>query len=453
MSRKLRERRRTGHSLRAHVEHVRTVHFTLVVLCFALFASSFLSRAPTVQRALEQLESINRIVHDNWDEEWIDRQVQNWDSSWPDSFIVARTSHLPQTTIPLFHLWSPADTSDYDAPPERIADRQHNDIPYGFGFAKPKTLSDFQRLWNRIGRLPFARLIQTPESGVLLYDRMEPSGEYKKFESIHTLHEFDADSVGNGPDILYGTVMPGNLREWIERESGGRIGQEALRLQDTSRPWVLVAQIGAYPVGLLIIPVRMWIDTIDLQRRFIDSLRVDWVPGSFPTTFPELDVVSTDISDLTFDKVRKILRSELTRSADRVEMFGTRLPAEDLARWGGPVVLVVLLYLLLHLSALVGHIGPGDTAWEAPWIGLYPGRLARAVTAVSCVVFPLAVLGRFVCEQAGPPRGGSFPWTLATSLVGILLAAAVGWQLWGLWRTLPVGKFGTDPSTPPQVLK
>jgi hypothetical protein len=49
------------------IEQIRTVHFSLVLLCFALFVASFLNKDANVERALRELSLVNRVVQ-HWDD-------------------------------------------------------------------------------------------------------------------------------------------------------------------------------------------------------------------------------------------------------------------------------------------------------------------------------------------------------------------------------------------------
>lgn len=439
-------------SQKDHVEHIRTVHFTLVVISFALLVGSSLSRATTTRRALTQLESIDRVVA-KWDSEWLNERLKEWNADIvPDSILFVRKS--PQrrqgVVIRVGHAWSPADKSDY-------AKFDESGDPHDFDFERPARLIDFQRLWNRLDSLRIVYLTASPKEGVLLYNSEEEpdregvfSDRYERFEVVQILDDTAVGDFGTSPLELYAEMVAGDYREWVNEISLGKIKPETVRLQDTASRWVLRSGSN---VLVVIAPVPIVEPaTLRLQREFADSFRLDWIPGSFSRTFPELAIVSANLSDLTLGKIDTILRGELERSDESVEVFGARIPAEELARWGGPVLFVVQLYLFLHLAALASRLGPADPAWETPWIGLYKGWLPRSLTVLSCVVFPVIVFGVLVFQQRRHPWTVTFWLAFGILLFGLWLAWALAHQLLALWNALPAAKIDTEVSTPPASL-
>src|SRR5437879_5152636 len=51
-------------------EHLRTVHFTLIVACVSLLLSGFLESSETLRQSLEDIRSINAALG-RWDPDWL----------------------------------------------------------------------------------------------------------------------------------------------------------------------------------------------------------------------------------------------------------------------------------------------------------------------------------------------------------------------------------------------
>ena len=423
-----------------HIEHIRTVHFTLVVVSFALLVGSSLRRAPTTQRALAQLESIDTVVA-KWDDNWLNKRLEEWSAVMvPDSILFVHKSAQRQgVLIRVGHAWSPADTSDY-------AKFEGPGDAHVFDFERPSRLIEFKRLWNRLDSLRIVHLTESPRQAVLLYNsEKEPDSEgvfsdrYEKFEVVPLVDDTASGDLGTNPLEVFAEMVEGDYREWIVEMSHGKIKPEAGRmLPDRTSSWVLRS---GHDVLLILAPVPIVEPgTYSMQREFADSFRLDWLPGSFSRTFPELASVSANLTGLTLGMIDTILRGELERSDESVEVFGARIPAEGLAHWGGPVLFVIQLYLFLHLGALAGRIGPADPAWQTPWIGLYKGWLAESLTVLSCVVVPGIVFGVLVFQQRRHPWTVTFWVAFGILVLGLCLAWPLTRQLLALRNALPAGK-------------
>ena len=63
-----------SHWSRDYVEHLRTVHFTLVVACIALVVLITSDHRSAVSDAREELSGIRKVVR-NWDDRWIEKEA------------------------------------------------------------------------------------------------------------------------------------------------------------------------------------------------------------------------------------------------------------------------------------------------------------------------------------------------------------------------------------------
>lgn len=88
------------------------------------------------------------------------------------------------------------------------------------------------------------------------------------------------------------------------------------------------------------------------------------------------------------DKIQAILRTQKLTSGESIEIVGIKLGVEAVRSGGALLILGVQLYFLLHLREFVRRISPESDAWQAAWIGLYPGALAAGAFWFSAFIVP-----------------------------------------------------------------
>lgn len=413
-----------------HVEHLRTVHFSLVVVCFGLVVGSFLSRTPDVEEALSQLKKIENVVA-RWDEDWLRRYVR-------DSISIDR-ANLPRHRLPtrgdtfvakhsaygrlvLFRIWEPWWTiggpsgndigKNAEFTPKARDDSQdfslHDSVP------APQTLAEFARFWDTLRVLEAFVVNSLTENGIFLPPnnprnwqlfKLEPwRGQYPRNSlELEVMRMVLLRSPpGRGKDSFSkGELGVVGQTEAVSRDGGPAVlGQHpadyALMNTLEQAEWYL---IGREPWGLkfantgptVMVPVTVMKRTVNAQFDFARHHGLAADLGSFSHAFPRLHSTATDYADLRLSKIDTILEGLARRSGDRLELFGTKLPADELGRWGIPIILVLQLYLLVHLNALLSFASLVHNAPlpEIAWIGIYPQGIAQKLTDLSIGVFPV----------------------------------------------------------------
>jgi hypothetical protein len=441
------------------------VHFSLLIVCFALYGLSVAGKSSDFNKALEQLARIDEVLS-RWEPEWLENaaalRVDQQDSAirddislgiecdyncgetsaWEPNGPVVSTKGLrlrstnKWTLLPLpgdlLKLAYPEDTlnpRDKSGPlwsrpgkPSRKDPQFIQPVPtdYSLAFrpfkvAAPQTLEEFESLWNGLGSISatvtFALKQQIGRVAIGVSD-----------ESFHTLY------VADNPDIDWPGVtlrlepMTEYMKAWWRD-----ITEHELLPQ--------YQYIGYTPWGEIFVPALVDQFQLNALSAFNDYYNTPWGPGSFAMNFPELSALTIDISDYSFDKLKSILERESIRSQDDIELFGLTIPAVVIAKWGSLIIVIVQLYFILHLRTLQQQAGPARDLTLAPWIGVYPDMLSRITTAVSACLLPPLLLSAITL-----PDIASNPGLVIIVALSVLLGAWSFLVMKKLWRLLDLEK-------------
>jgi hypothetical protein len=126
-----------------------------------------------------------------------------------------------------------------------------------------------------------------------------------------------------------------------------------------------------------------------LQRRY----GTDWPIGTFATSFPGLAQVPVELQSLSFDDLQDVLGDETKITSDRIEILGAKIPVDKVIWYGIPILLCIQCYFFLHLRGLRGKIRATEIEPVA-WIGIYPDWSARIATLLSVCILPFLVVAR-----------------------------------------------------------
>ncbi len=443
------------------VTHLRTVHFSLLIVCFALYGLAVAGKSSDFNKALEQLASIDEVIG-RWEPEWLENAaallVDQQDSAlradinlgvecnfncgetkaWMPNGPVVSTKGLrlrstnKWTFLPLpgdlLKLAYPEDTPDprdKSGPlwsrPGKLSRKDPQFIQpvptdYSQSFrpfkvAAPQTLKEFETLWNGLGSV----------SATVTFALEQPIGRVAigvTDESLDTLYVADKPDIDWPGAALRLEPMTEYMKAWWRD-----ITEHELRPE--------YQYIGHTPWGEIFVPVLVDQFQLNTLSAFIDYYNTPWGPGSFARNFPELSALTIDISDYNFDKLKSILERESSKAQDDIELFGLTIPAVVIAKWGSLIIVIVQLYFILHLRALRQQTGPTRDLTLAPWIGVYPDMLSRMTTAVSACLLPPLLLGIITL-----PDIATNPGLVIILAISVFLGAWAFYVMRMLWRLL-----------------
>jgi hypothetical protein len=355
-------------ALKDLVEHIRTVHFTLLVVCLVLLATSFEEKKRPLVRADEDARAVEELSREK------------------------------------------------DAVLDRINDAAANAASAAgavsketwFGFVEPTS-------WPVTGR---AGIIQQPVSVFF-----KNSSSFVYFASLR--QESGADHVGlwslsNGADMVDPSAQWRTLADFVAFWDQEHVfySLPALHSGDQPPACPTAAALSGPPSVVLVqgnlqfvrIGANSLVPTITAQGRTCSFARqpgrdlginvrtmlkkalpydVPWNSSASSSAFPELLNAAKGLEELPLSNLVEQLDARVNADTEKVELFQTKIPAAQIAVFGSIMLCACEFYLLLHLREL-SRVMTNKGSEEIPegYVGLYKDRLSQIFTLLSVAAFP-----------------------------------------------------------------
>jgi hypothetical protein len=375
-----------------HFEHLRTVHFSLVITCLGLLVVSTTSQDRTIAAAESQLRTLQTVVLHWKDIDFdsaIDRQIKTTDNPLPKNRTIQVDGKHRYAVRFVQPAWAPPSSETcspwlFDPMIHRV----------------PRTLSEVREVWNCLEAsssfaIPFA---------------------------------FSADAgIVDGRKVPLPTAPSSPTTETLEFAFGKTDEDQRSKIRqafgvsvDYAFGSVAYAEDGSSKRILIPLEKARFV-TVDLTEplRALDS-SFENRTGPYEKAFPELNELTADYSDLTFDKLSSILASQRKHSVQTFEAFSVKFPSEAIARWGVVLLLGIQLYLLIHLQSL--KLEPAEDL-QIAWIPLYAAVLPQIVFVFSVLLLPV-----FTCysvSRLGTIAGSAF-WNGFLFILAIVASILLG---------------------------
>jgi hypothetical protein len=377
-----------------HFEHLRTVHFSLVITCLGLLVVSTTSQDRTIAGAEAQLRAMQSIVLHWKDLDFdtaINEQVKQSSSELPkDRSIQIRKDDDYQVRF-AEPAWSPPSNETcspwlYDPMLKRA----------------PRTLSDAHELWNcLVSANTFAIPFAFSADAAIADGKKVPLQHGASHKSPKTLQ------LGFGK---------------TDEDQRAQIRQAFGVSVDYAFTGAAYANDGTQTRVLVPVEKSRFI-TVDLLAPLtqLDPLFTN-ASGSFEKSFPDLNEITADYSDLTFDKLTSILASQRKHSVQTFEAFSVKFPSEAIARWGTVLLVGIQLYLLIHIASI--QIDEEEES-QVAWIPLYRTVLPQMVFLMTVSLLPVFTV--YEVSRLGTMSGSRF-WDIVAFVAAVAMSTALGWK-------------------------
>lgn len=391
-------------AIKEHILHLRSIHFFLLVTCFAIFLVSVLGQKKTrIDLADEQFGNLMDVLgkwegRENWLNEYIEERIrEDKTKEKKDYFNLLTITGSPKDLegdiykvgdkIKIIRLWisHPVTTGeDYRTVPGYMSDKG--------SIRKPTNLGDFKRYFDEI----------LSDIEVRYLDKIVD------YENYSTGEIKSDDSVGSQ------NVKSVHSREfWLEkinhespeRQKTGEVRETRQRIPDCSLvgEGYCIAFRRDVSGALVRFRVRKTVEIpaflndeplkIHIYEAFKKELEVDWKLRPFKELFPELDEIAENYMGLDVEVVKTILEERASsEKGEQFEIWGASIPGREISRWGIIIIFVVQLYFLLHLSPLPSLMEKTGELPIVPWTGLYSGWLSKTVFLSLGFLFPTGVM-------------------------------------------------------------
>jgi len=189
--------------------------------------------------------------------------------------------------------------------------------------------------------------------------------------------------------------------------------------------------------------------TVSLQEQHLDeALRFSVYPtSSFQSHYRNLVEAARGREDLDFSVLAPQIYAEAEKGDEPFEAFGLKIPENRIASWGIVVLISIQLYFVMYLRRLSNKLKPDDPGWDVPWMAMDESKLARAMLFVSIVLLPACATFAVAARADNLGNSGGEKIEVIVVICGLLLS----WVLDFLsWRYRPKLR---APSVPSQLFE
>jgi hypothetical protein len=420
-----------------YFEHLRAVHFSLVVLCVGLIVLASLTPKSEMRAAHEQVLEILEVTN-NWRKDLFDNEAKNVvkaDSAKDDrsAFVITSTGDVvanyllswntnsQSATRPKFKAsgWTVA----LNVPAELLPEPPPEDpdsfdtVGPSFSVNGPQNLKSFQALWDDL-----------LQPGSIMLPR-------RPTECFYTTLDRNVDVM-----LVPCAILPLNSSASVTRDDELVLeptdSTVKKRFQRASIQSDVQFDFSSQPLaGTFFDPGRILLPVRDAKQIHFDGQNVliqlssKWKAKhglSFKDAFRDLAAVDGTFEDASIESVERILDGEAKTQTETFETFGLKIPGEIAVRFGALLVLAVQLYLWIHLRE-VGLRMKQNTDLDIAWIGTYSSKAARILFYVTVTVLPLITLVVLGLRGLTTSDHRWFGWTalVATISLSLVLDASI----------------------------
>lgn len=377
----------TNSSPKDFVEHLRTIHFTLLIVSLTLVVIVLSPSSSAIRKANEQLNEIAEVTT-VWDT-FVVYDALNAEMKGRCKEVPFKPFNMKIGSTEVTFEFEGPNWGLYGAPP---GFSQDGDFQY---IEAPKTLAAFREIWDANTRLFCPNVLRDevwvsesevhPESGVqrlpLKKLPIKEADETIVLKLVSNRQWFDLPDDADEKHLSYEAV-----------DSDGQIG---IPVGDEGDNWLFL-----------------------LRDQLIKTYtKYPWRHTDFADAFRELDEGTNGFQDLDFDHLKNVLRLQEKNSQDTFQAFGVRFPIETTSRWGLLILLAIQLYFWMHLAQFRSR---GFSKSDVAWIGCYSEWLPRILFLLTAVVVPVGVVIFLLFFQRETPFHNRVLSDLALALTAIL---------------------------------
>ena len=360
------------------VEHLRTVHFTLIAVAVGLAVLVFSSKEYNAVTALVQIEEIIDLKN-NWSIAWMEEfgedsstykpsgltdfiygtapiswktagfnGIIHWNSNNPlgrDKFVNA------ECTFPKENWYQSGASADWS--------------PTKF----PRTLGEFKVWW---GKLSERYVVYLPND----IDEKGSIDQNSSEQKTVSVGEFTANNDRQTPEVKLQLSLDPDQNHGPASETKGQSFSYLAHVNALRTLTIHINSFAQYTV------------TQDTISRHFHNLQA----GTFEDTFADLSKAADTMSDLPLQDIKEFIHDDAIKGPEVFEVFGMKFPAGQATYWGIILLLSIQLYFFTYLRQLNGKLGPNDAGWDVPWIGMDDSKVAQSMFFVSLVPLPIAML-------------------------------------------------------------
>jgi hypothetical protein len=384
--------------LKAHIAHLRTVHFGFLATCIALFAASRVDPLYGIQSAAKQLDIVQKI----WS-----------DASGLETFQIA--TEIRPGASGFFTLRGRG--VEVAGSPDLV--RAEN--------AYVGSVDEFAGVWERLAIKSTLPIVvgMSPSHGWLACSELGSCGLRGHAVEPEVILPSEPHSFYYGTPVTLEEDNQG--QRYLAGEKDPAVDDSQIRLvvpvetAFVQEDGTVAGSSGRY--------AREFQKTACLKFATENECR----PGSMRESFPDLFSFAEehDSSTTSFTELSRQIDRELRAPGNSVAIGSVSLPAEVLKPFGILTIALFEIYFLLHLHRFLAlradpFLKSGTLAAEHyPWIGIYQDCPSRAFFVLSILVPPTAAAIGLVSHSIE-----SAAWWRSHPLDSLVIFLVVGLALW-----------------------
>jgi len=384
------------------VEHLRTVHFTLIALCVGLIVLASFPSKSQIQLAHDQVLEI--LGANPFDPNIFEYQVRKQRKAFIEADsarnLIVSPNDSDDTVFAQFQLVA-GPNADVSLQPEfnirdwttrldhPVETRQLFEVFPEY----MSSLQSFQKMWDSLLGVQADSLPRMPKECF--------AGELRRDRNSRNLYPLltpcEIRPIDTPPPTAATNATPQREMQFQRATSSDYDGAHQLILDRLKTPdwqyefgYMRLLDEKAPRFFFFILPVRQFKEVGYDGHRIITQQFPRWRQNDrrfFKDAFPELADVYEPFKDVPISSAANILQAESKRTGDAFEAAGLKIPADMAVRCGVLLVLGVQLYMLIHLREFGSRLDR-EAGFEVAWIGVYVSRLARLMLFSSLLVLP-----------------------------------------------------------------
>jgi hypothetical protein len=447
-----------AHWSKDFVEHLRTVHFALMAVCFGLLVLGSFPSPSQVSRADEEIKQIQAVAN-GWNMDFLEQAAATvaaknlpapetlpypFRSSDVNGYLITgqgvRVRNIPYKIYFPYPTWLiegkvPAELSQRGAFMIKgtfVPESNLKIIP-------PRNIALFQELWDNLLQPVVIDYPSGPPSSCRYGPGFDSSGRAippskrpkcelrsdmpeKYWERLQVEYTFaNGDDPNNTDGFPFASTEFHALLEFHNDQG---------QVTDSGDHFLAPSEIGHV--------------TFDAHR-ILTAMHPAWVDSwrlPFDQAFRDLAAVDGPFKNVDLASAENILGAESERSGEAFEALGMKVPAEVAVRFGVLLVVGIQLYMWIHLHEFGNRVDK-QAGFEVAWIGVYFSRAARIIFYLTVFLLPECTIMFLSLRGLHSTQNKGIAWSI---LVASNLASLV--MSYMIFRVLPEPEKHTHHAAP-----
>ncbi|HTB15679.1 MAG TPA: hypothetical protein VK752_29110 [Bryobacteraceae bacterium] len=394
------------------VQHLRTVHFSLVAVCVALIGAVATVKPNDTSEALDQITEITHASED-WTSE-IKSAFHGGTGYTADGprvkvkggvFLLSRESAFLRTA------------NDPSPPGSR------RNVEKSLETA-PASLPAFCAAWDRINGLP---PLIVPDKGQAVQGVLDVGKDGPPSILDYKL----------GTNEGYDTVSVSKLSP----EEQKALSAPSILSRKLLSPEIAKTQYGySWDAKLVHQRVHIVVPVTASEKHVQDAIvskHPGWKTGPCNKAFDTLLRQAKRSPDQSLAGLARVLeRATSKEKSESYVAFGMEFPVESVesaSKWGIALIIGIQLYIWIHLREVSPRIKHDDAGWEVAWIGVYHSLPARVLFIVLTVILPLATIFFLGETFVTPSRFPAMASVYGAAILSLVLSGSITMLAQQLW--------------------